>query len=70
MSTFSLLKNQWKKETETNPYIRFGQWFVNNYIKGQWPELFYGDEKLADLLIQQWLIDFQYTDTLPSVIQR
>lgn len=63
--TFDTMKSMWKEQN----IERFGQWFMNRYYKGQWPELFYADEKLSALLIQQWLTDFQYTDEMPPIVR-
>lgn len=50
-------------------YQRLGQHFVNQYIKGQWPELFYcNDVAKATQMISDWLVDNQYIDQLPQPI--
>lgn len=50
-------------------HLRLGQRFVNTYIKGSWPELYYeADETKAAEIIEQWLIDHQYNDHLPEVV--
>lgn len=47
---------------------RLGQYFVNTYIKGSWPELFYADEAKALPMIVEWLDAYQYHDHLPSPV--
>lgn len=49
---------------------RLGQRFVNTYIKGLWPELFYADDGVAAILIWDWLVDNHYTHCLPPEIER
>lgn len=47
---------------------RLGQRFCNWYITKPWPELFYcADEQKAIEMIEQWLVDHQYIETLPEV---
>lgn len=50
--------------------LRLGQRFCNEYIKGEYPELFYmkNDEKAKDL-IEKWLNDHQYTQSLPLKVR-
>lgn len=51
--------------------VRLGQRFCNFYIKGQWPELFYEEnEQKAAKMIQKWLADNCYFDSLPKKIKR
>lgn len=53
----------------TSPSVRLGQYFCNTYIKGSWPELFYEeDEEKAAEIIRTWLVDHQYTDTMPPKV--
>ncbi len=48
---------------------RLGQRFVNLYIKGRWPELFYCvSEYESKQMILTWLADNQYTGTMPKQI--
>lgn len=50
---------------------RLGQRFVNMYIKKPWPELFYEqNEHAAKWMIEQWLIDHQYTSELPQELAK
>lgn len=51
-------------------YQRLGQRFVNMYIKKPWPELFYASDEDAAPMIEKWLLDNQYTTTLPEPIDR
>ncbi len=48
--------------------IRLGQYFCNQYIKKQWPTLFYADFDKACSLITNWLRDNNYIDELPPKI--
>ena len=49
---------------------RLGQFFVNRYIKGHWPELFYTpDNDKAETLINQWLKDHQYEESMPPKVR-
>lgn len=46
--------------------IRLGQRFVNTYIRGSWPQLFYEtDEAKAMKMIEEWLLRHHYYDELP-----
>ena len=48
---------------------RLGQRFVNLYIKGQWPDLFYCvSEPLAKQTILTWLADHQYINSMPQKV--
>ena len=50
-------------------HLRLGQRFVNTYIKGSWPELYYeADDAKAAEMIEQWLHDHQYNDHLPEIV--
>lgn len=50
-----------------NHQLRFGQWFYNNYIgKGEHASMFNGPPKESIPLIEKWLEDHQYYDTLPK----
>jgi len=52
-------------------HLRFGQMFVNLYIKEPWPELFYEREEMkAAYLIADWLDKHQYFTELPQPINR
>lgn len=63
---------QWKADFKQNrPYERLGQAFVNDYIKGVWPELFYtNDEGKAQQMIMDYLNQMQYWPNMPEVIDR
>lgn len=53
------------------PHLRLGQFFVSRYIKGTWPELFYErDDKVSMSIIEGWLMDLHYTDTLPIPVHK
>lgn len=48
---------------------RLGQHFCNLYIKGQWPELFYGEDRQKNLImIEKWLKDNCYKNDMPPVV--
>lgn len=57
-------------EKEGKPHLRLGQYFVGNYVKYSWPELFYetNQEKALES-ISSYLNHYQYTDVLPQKIQ-
>jgi hypothetical protein len=49
---------------------RLGQHFCNMYIKGQWPELFYGEDRQKNLImIEKWLKDNCYQNDMPPVVR-
>ena len=50
-------------------YLRFGQWFFNNYCKDMTPDPFHMDFDDAVEVIHQWLIDNQYTYTTPRTLK-
>lgn len=51
-------------------HIRLGQYFVNNYVKYSWPELFYEyDDRVALDYIVTYLKNHQYITTLPQKIR-
>jgi len=52
----------------SNDGLRLGQRFVNMYIKKPWPELFYMSNYDAFFVIYNWLVDNQYFDELPPVV--
>jgi len=46
---------------------RYGQFFVNRFIRKPWPELFYEvDREKAQEIVRCWLVDNSYMDHLPS----
>ena len=46
--------------------ISLGQYFCNKYVKGQWPDLFYCEDKSKCIdMITQYLEDTCHTDKLP-----
>ena len=62
---FSLYKRYGK------PHLRMGQFFVSRYIKQPWPELFYErDAETAQLIIEAWLLQYQYEFELPLAIYK
>lgn len=52
------------------PHLRLGQRFVNMYIKGPMPELFYADDTRASVMIADWLDAHQYYEDLPRELSR
>lgn len=64
-SSAKKVEKQWKGSAVK---LRLGQYFINKYTpKDINPELFYEENAIKALLaINQWLIDHQYTDTLPQ----
>jgi len=66
MQSLKFLMSEYYKE---NRHERLGQYFCNRYIKQAWPELFHErDASAAADMIEKWLVDNQYTDTLPRKI--
>ena len=58
-------------EKEGKPHLRLGQYFVNNYIKYSWPELYYEkDNKKALETISTYLYYLQYINELPTKVKR
>lgn len=49
---------------------RMGQKFCALYVNSPWPELFYASDADAPKMIQQWLVDHQYIDELPTREQK
>ena len=40
---------------------RIGQYFVNQYVAGAWPELYYANDIKAMQLITDWMYDHCYS---------
>lgn len=52
---------------QRNDHIRLGQRFVNDFIKHEWPELFYEkDDNTAIWMIEKWLQEHHYFKSLPE----
>lgn len=52
--------------TKANVGQRLGQAFVNQFISQPMPDLFYErNDKAAEAVIRQWMVDHQYYNTLP-----
>jgi hypothetical protein len=51
-------------------HLRFGQWFVINYTKYPWSELFVANKQKAFIMIDKYLTDNCYIDTLPTRIKK
>lgn len=61
-STIGILEREHAKQD----HERFGQFFMNRYISGHWPELFNeSDHSKAREMIVGWLIDHQYMFDMP-----
>lgn len=49
---------------------RLGQWFVNTYCDGNWPELFHEEnDKVSVEKIYIWLLDNGCTNRMPKKVQ-
>lgn len=59
---------QQKSTADPDNHLRVGQYFVNKYVKGPWPELFHSNDTKAIPMIIQYLDNLQYTDTLPRAL--
>ena len=56
-------------EQQKVPSYRLGQHFCNMYIKGQWPELFYVEDRQKCLImIEKWLKDNCYENDMPPIV--
>lgn len=67
MFTFQQFYAQW---LANNNQERFGQYFVNRYIKGQWTELFYEvNTPHAIEMIREYLIHNQYYPEMPTQVR-
>lgn len=64
--------NQWINDYKTSrPHERLGQAFVNDFIKGTWPELFYQkNDDVALEMIKIWLKDICTYPFVPQKIDR
>lgn len=50
-------------------HLRLGQWFINHFVEGAWPELYYEeDEYKASGKIYHWLLDNKLTSKMPKDI--
>lgn len=57
-------------EKHGKPYLRLGQFFVNQFIKESWPGLYYMNDRDKEReMITQWLIDHQYFYSLPPLVR-
>lgn len=57
-------------EQQKVPSYRLGQYFCNMYIKGQWPELFYVEDRQKCLImIEKWLKDNCYENDMPPIVR-
>lgn len=58
---------QWLAEQKKSLYnLRIGQAFCNQFISDAWPALYYEeDEQVAIEMIQTWLTQHHYHDTMP-----
>lgn len=64
-TTYEEWRHDWATNRRTNE--RLGQAFVNDFIEGQWPELFYEtDVYKSDVHIHNYLVDLQYYPYMPA----
>lgn len=61
------LQLYWKEQDvgTSHPQERLGQWFINRFITYSWPELYYAQYAEAVMLIDEWMAQHQYEDTIP-----
>ena len=59
-----------ERASAKSEHERLGQYFVNRYIAGQWPELFYEEsyDKARQMIIE-WLMDHQYKFEMPPKVR-
>ena len=72
--TLHRLERKWLVANANGADLRFGQWFINNYIKlgtleyeGQDFHAF-RDVQDCRIAINQWLVDNQYENELPPKV--
>ena len=53
---------------EKDDGMRLGQRFVYMFIRQSWPDLFYADDKKAEGLIINWLLENHHTEELPLIL--
>jgi hypothetical protein len=67
MFTFQQFYAQWQAQQGPE---RFGQYFVNRYIKGQWAELFYEvNTQRAVEMVRKYLVDLDYYPEMPTQVR-
>lgn len=67
--TFNELLSTYYTLKESNPYrdVRLGQYFCNEYVKTNWPILYYEDEdSVAERIIYKYMLDNQWGGSLES----
>ena len=63
-----LFVQKYQRDAQTSGQ-RLGQYFCNCYIVGNWPELYYEKEEWqAKLMIEDWLANNHYFDSLPQPV--
>lgn len=63
--------NNLENDVEASEHLRLGQYFCNKYIKGNWPELFYCEDRQKCLImIEKWLKDNCYQNDMPPELVR
>lgn len=68
MKTLEKLLQQYHSK-QSNLELRFGQWFVNNYINEPWSELYYEDDiVMAIRKIGTWLTVNGYERKMPKCV--
>jgi len=56
-------------DVEARTHLRVGQHFCNLFIKNPWAELYHErDLEKTATLISQWLLDNQYYEELPPIL--
>lgn len=66
--TFNRLMREYYDSGERK-HLRLGQYFINHYVEGEWPELYNEeDEYKAAGKIYHWLIDNKLTKRMPKDI--
>ena len=56
-----------ERHARKKDHIRLGQRFCNDFIKGNWPELFYcEDDDAAECMIKKYMFDLCYFTTMPT----
>lgn len=71
MKTLEKLLQQYHSKHSNVLHLRFGQWFVNNYIDEPWEELYYEEDVvMAMRKIQTWLRVNGYERKMPKCVQK
>lgn len=58
-----------EEHNAANDGIRLGQRFCNDFVRYSWPALFYSENQQRSIaIIESWLADLCYMETLPPKI--